>query len=415
MAKKIENELDFNVFGDESYSVFDTETEGLETDYDIIDGKMVLRKNGTPCSVIEVASMSFKNGKYVGFTSNICKPVTLVSPIAAATHGYRNSQLVDQPGFHEIKATQALRNDIDAGFYIVAHNMKFDKRMLMIHGIEIPEDQCIDTLIVARHVFKDGLFGLEETEFYAHLNGTAPEMHQLQYFRSLMEMDDQKYFKQAMKLAGLTEIKEHTALSDVAVLWIFLIWMGVKAKLTLADMARLSKTPVLNDKFLYGQKWQIRDMTFNEIIAKNFKTPWATTKKGYEELMWPFQSGGMMADVEYSIIYHMGHAILRGAVPYTKGKNDYKQFLPLAVKYCFSKENIILALDIMGEKKSFLKKMWEISHKNIEKERKSPLRTDIDPEDFPKYISKRDNRSFLHTYAENYRKDLLLAIAEEDE
>jgi len=407
--------INFNIFGKDSFTVFDTETTGLDTDYDLVAGKPVLREGGTPCNIIEVASMSFKNGKYNGFSSDICKPENNlpVSPIAASTHGYTNKMLLKEKSFDKIKATKDLVRDIKAGHFIIAHNMRFDLNMLRIHGIDIPEDQCIDTLIVARHVFKDGLFGLENTEFYKYLNETAPENHQLQYFRYLMEMDDQDYFQEAMDLAGLTEIKPHTALSDVAILWIFLIWIANKTGLTLKDMVDLTRKPVLQRKFTYGQKWRIRDLEYRQIIRSEFPTPWGTMKKGYEEFIWPFENGGMMADVEYSIIHTMGHGILDGVVPYSKGKQDYKQFLPLAVKYCFNEEEIKRALVLMGKDLSFLQKLWTNSEKKVLEQMNSPIDTTIHPEEFDKYISQRENRAFLHRYAELYRKDMILNIKED--
>lgn len=393
-----------------NHTSFDTETTGLNEHYDKIHNAQELREGGTPCEIVEVASMSFEEGKYKGFTSDTCKPNIVVSPIAAATHGYTNKYLASSKSFNDIEATADLKRAIKNGNHIIAHNMKFDKAMLQIHGIEIPDEQCIDTLTVARHVFKDGLIGPNETTYYKHLEETAPENHTLQYFRYLLEMDDQEYFQDAMDLAGLTEIKPHTALSDVAILWIFVVFLANKFDLTLEDMVRLTNTPVLQNKFTYGQKWRIRDLTYKQIIRKTFKTPWGASKKGYSEFIWPYENGGMQADVEYSIIHTMGHGILDGIIPYQKGKEDYKQFLPLAVKYCFNEEEIRRALILMDKEVSFLDKMWNTSAKKVNDQMSSPIDISIDKEDFPKYISQRENREFLHNYAELYRKDMILSI-----
>jgi hypothetical protein len=312
--------------------------------------------------------------------------------------------------FKDIQATKDLQRDIKNGHYIVAHNMPFDLNMLRIHGIDIPKNQIIDSLSVARHVFKDGLVGLDDTTFYQDLEGTEPENHTLQYFRYLLEMDDQEYFKDAMDKAGLTEIKPHTALSDVAILWIFIAFIANKFDLTLEDMVRLTNTPVLQRKLTYGAKWKIRNMTYEEIIKANFKTPWGSNKKGYSDLLWTYENGPMSVDTEYSIIHTMAYGVLNGTIPYHKGKENYKQFLPLGVKYCFNEEEIKRALVFMGEKPTFLKKMWKNSSKKVKDQMDSPIDTSIDAEKFEKYISQRKNRAFLHNYAEMYRKEMVLNI-----
>ena len=387
----------------------DTETGGFNTGYIWVDGKLILMDGFEKCSIIELAGMSFHKKGYQGFYSDICKPLVRVGAGAASTHGYTNKVLEEAIDFEKTPATKAFLKDVKSGKIIVAHNMPFDEKMFNIHGVMLDQDAIADTLKVARHCYNDGLIGLEGT-YYEDLKGTKPDNHTLQYFRYLFEMDDQDYFKEAMKMAGLTEVKPHTALSDVFILWLFTAKLMNDFDLTLEDMVALTKTPVLENKITYGAKLKKLDQTYQHVIYKESVTPWGDPQPGYKDIMWVWETGPMGVDTEYSLIYHFSKAMLAGRVPFIKDKKyDYREFLYLGMKYVFDKEELDEALAILGKDQSYLEFLLENMEEKLEASMKKGMPKDIDILDQDKFLSKRLNRELLHNYYDLFRKDYLEA------
>jgi len=389
-------------------NIFDTETTGLNNDIIYVNGYPINISDKSIPEIIELAFIHFNKKGDFKFYEDIAKPQnTIVGVIPAATHGYTNKMLMKAKKLEDTKTDKAFRKSVKSGDFVIAHNMPFDEQLVRLHGVDMPRKQLIDTVRVAKHCYKNGLTNLQDT-FYKDLEGTKPENHQLQYFRYLYEMDDQEYFTEGMKMCGLTEIKPHTALSDVFVLWIFTAMLMVDFDLTLEDMVELTNKPVLEEKFLYSMKDKIRDLTYDEIIYNDTLTPWGAKQPGYDSIMWVFEDAGMSVDTEYSFIYNMGKAILKGRIPFAKGKKyDYTQFLYYAIKYCFNKDEITEALLILGKDSSFIPFMLNNMEKKVEAANKETLPTDIDPMKKSKWISKRENRVFLHNYTQMFRMDIL--------
>ena len=379
------------------YDVYDSHCERVETR--LIDGEDEAR-------IIELAGMSFnQNGAYDGFYSDINRTDILVGPIAAATHGYTNKMLENAPKFKETESYRRLKADVDAGNYIVFHNAPFDVKMLNIHDFgKMPK--VIDTLQVCKHLYLDGLIGLDDARYYKVFSGEVPKSHQLQYFRYLFEMDDQPYFKEAMKMANLKEIKPHTALSDVFILWLFTAKLMHDFNISLEQMQELSLKPVLLKDVSFG-KYRKSPKSFNDIISSVSYTSWGAKQPGYEYLQWAFENMNLNADLEYSINYYMGKAILDGIVPFRKIKTkDYTVFLFNAIRTSFSKEEILQALQIMGRDESF----YEIILNNVESKVLRVITVDEvipDGGDVDKALSVRNNRAFFLTYVNKYRKNIL--------
>ena len=120
--------------------ILDTETTGLSNNDKIVEISLL----ETVCGV--------KTGRKLHFFLN---PVTQVSKKAAEIHGLTNEKLEKFPKFFEV--AENIINFIGEG-NIVAHNAKFDRRMLNNELIRcdkktFPENRFIDTLKIARFLF----------------------------------------------------------------------------------------------------------------------------------------------------------------------------------------------------------------------------------------------------------------------
>lgn len=389
----------------------DTETTTLNTDYYT---KLVGKKNkkevhlidgGMQAEIIELAGMSFNKKGYDGFYSDICKPTGLVQPMSAATHGYTNRMLKDADDLEATNAFKKLRKDVDKGRYLVFHNAPFDVKMLEIHGFDCG-DKVIDTLRVARHVYKDGLKGFDGVDYYNVFDGESPENHTLQYFRYLFEMDDQPYFEEAMKMAELTEIRPHTALSDVFILWIFTAKMMHDFNLSLDDMVELSKKPVLLDEISFGKH---KGQKIPDVIRSKSQTPWGAEKNDYEYFSWAMTNMSLSVDLEFSINFWMAKAILLGIVPFKQIKsNDFKPFLFNALRGSLEGEDIGKALEIIGKDKSFYEFILDTTRNKTLESLREDVEANEDTDLLKKTLSVRENREFMLNYVETYRRGIPL-------
>ncbi len=71
------------------------------------------------------------------------------------THGYRNRDVVNKPSFESLESNSKLREYEAAGDYYIAHNAPFDIGMLKKEGLLWNQDRVIDTLQVAKHLYKE--------------------------------------------------------------------------------------------------------------------------------------------------------------------------------------------------------------------------------------------------------------------
>ena len=378
----------------------DTETTGLNLAYYyLLDEVVVSIPDGEKCEIVELAGMTFsKDGKYEGFYEDICKPDILVGAIAASTHGYTNNMLKDAPKIEDTNSLKRIKEDVDSGKFIVFHNAPFDVKMFNIHGVSMG-DKVIDTLRVCKHLYKDGVIGLEDARYYKVLEGEAPEQHKLQYFRYLFEMDDQPYFKEAMKMAELTEVKPHTALSDVFILWLFTAKLMKDFDLTLEDMHALTQKPILEKEFKFGKH---KGKIISDVVNGTEVTPWGKENKTYEYFAWASENMSLSVDMEYTFNYEMGRGIINGIVPFAniKGKN-YKPFLYKAIRESFNEEEIEKALKLLGKDKRFVDTIIRTSREKTEEYLSVPFQT-IE-EDMQKQLSVRENRAFLLNYVNKFR------------
>lgn len=331
--------------------IHDTETTGIDPDD----------------RIIEQAYLYIKDGK-VEFKERLNNSPVPIKPGAAMTHSYRNSQIKGLPMIHETEEFEDMKRFAQEEAIYVAHNAPFDLNMLAKEGLEWPKHKIIDTLRVAKHLYSDN---------------DEVEMHKLQYFRYLFEWDDQPWFQSYMDAVGVEEIKPHTALSDILILWIFLEHMLTEFKVSLDDMIELSKKPVLEKKITFGNIFKKKETLYSTIIESEYMQ-YNKTKKGYDYLHWAATNmENMSLDTEYSIKYHLAYAVLEKKIPMT---SDYQMYLNWGILFVFNEKEIATALEMLGESNSFKESLMRSVYAKpvkIEQKIKASEETDegVDPKD----------------------------------
>lgn len=313
--------------------------------------------------IIESAYIKIKDGK-VEFKEGLNQAPLPVKPAAAMTHGYRNSMLVGLPQFIETEQYTDLKALSETDAIYIAHNAEFDLTMLAKEGIKW-NPNVIDTLRVAHH-----LYGEDE----------RVEMFKLQYFRYLFEWDDQEWFPKFMAKVGVDEIKPHTALSDILILWIFVEQMIKEFKITLEDMIELSKKPVLEQRINFGQIFQKKVTRYDEIVKMTYQRG-RSDVPGYEYLQWALNNmDNLSIDTRYSVSYAMAYGVLNKDIPMTR---EYQPYLKWGIAFAFNKEEINKALEMQGEGPAYIARLKEEVYEKkrrlelVAYEKEIPLEKDI--------------------------------------
>lgn len=122
--------------------VFDTETTGLSNSDKIVEFSLLELIDG------------IKTGRRLHYFLN---PKIKISKRASEIHGITNEKLVDAPTFADV--AEDMIRFIGHGT-LIAHNAKFDQRMLnneleSIGWAPYPDDRFIDTLDIARFLYPD--------------------------------------------------------------------------------------------------------------------------------------------------------------------------------------------------------------------------------------------------------------------
>jgi exodeoxyribonuclease X len=151
--------------------VLDTETTGMdETD-----------------QVIEMAAVELQlpQGKEVNRWRSFLMPDVYVKPDARAAHHITDDELVGAPTMMELQSTEGLPPAFrEEGTIFVAHNMAFDKRLLMQTGLDIG-DRVLCTWKLARHLYPNApnhsnqtlryWLGVEVPPFEGHPHRALPD------------------------------------------------------------------------------------------------------------------------------------------------------------------------------------------------------------------------------------------------
>ena len=334
--------------------------------------------------IIESAYIYFDSNSSMVYNEELNSAPARIKPAAAMTHGYTNKMIADKPAFDKTKGAKFLKNRSKDTYY-VAHNASFDLGMLAKEGIEWNPDLVIDTLRLAKHMYKDN----EEVE-----------MFKLQYFRYLFEFDDQEWFKDAMDMFGLNEIKPHTALSDIFILWLFYAKMRKDFNLSNEDMVQLSQTPVEETYVSFGNVFEKGEVKYEEAI-KTVYTQYGKRKNGYDYLDWAVNNMAMPIDREYTIRKAMAKGLIKGDIPNT---NKYSSYLYWGILYSFDSKEIEQALKMLNQSASFKNYLFKTSVKKFEEFKKVlEEKAEVSSEE----EQQLKDKSFLNNFLVKYRQELL--------
>lgn len=241
------------------YIILDTETTGIAEEDRVIQlGYIVLSAKG-----IEVHN-------------EFCSSTQPISFGAMEVHGITPDMIADKGECIQMQAYKRLEELNTPENYIIIHNAPFDIKMLEKEGFET-QMKVIDTLRVAKHIFKD------------------EEAHRLQYFRYKMGLYKEEE-EEAKKLGII--VKAHDAIGDVLILKLFLTKLKKAVQEAFPDenpvekMVDLTNTPILIEKFRFGKH---KDKMLKEV---------AQSDAGY--LRWMLTSmDNLDDDLRYSINYYL--------------------------------------------------------------------------------------------------------------
>jgi len=302
--------------------IHDTETTGLH-ELDRETGQVKWAE------IIESAQARVTGGgELLVYSEELCEPSIPISPMASVTHGYRMADVKGKPRFEEGPAAKLLREWEAAGDYYVAHNAPFDIGMLEVHGLKWSPDRVIDTLSVAKHLFPE------------------EERHSLQYFRYAWDMDDMPIFREKMEAMGLEEVRPHTALSDIFVLWVFLDLIREKfPDLGPDDLVFLSQKPAEERIVSFGSFYD-QGLTYDEVVGLTYEQ-YGRTKKGYDYLDWAAMNmENLSASREFSVKAALARGSLNGVIP--KSSMAYKRYLVWGAISYFEGEQLEKAFTLLG-------------------------------------------------------------------
>ncbi len=157
-----------------------------------------------------------------------------ISPKASSINHITNEMIKDKKAFKESDAWKFLQEHNNENSTIVAHNVNFDIKMLLVSGF-IWHGKIIDTLRVTKHL-------IPECEYFS-----------LQFLRYELKLyKDEKI--EALKyplLAQNSEFMAHNALSDA--LYVKLLYDYLREIKKHDELVELSLTNVLIEKFDFGK------------------------------------------------------------------------------------------------------------------------------------------------------------------
>lgn len=185
--------------------------------------------------------------------STLIKPVDPIPPESSAVHHITNAMVADAPPINDEAVVNMVRSLLGQADYICAHNLPYDLRLLERFFPDLflnyPKDKCIDTLRLAKHVFR----GLPS--------------HSLQALRYRFDFADHKD-------------DAHRAMADT--LWVSdLLHLCIQEKdLRLDDIVRYINEPIMVEVMTFGKH---RGMRTDEALAEDpgwfqwfLKQAWST-------------------------------------------------------------------------------------------------------------------------------------------
>ena len=211
--------------------------------------------------------------KVRGFTDEIIKPPVECKPDAAAVHGIWKTDYAEAPSWEESESKKELENLVKQGAVYVAHNAFFDLNMLSKEGLTWDMDKVVDTLTVARHMFK---------------NDENVKKSSLQWLRYHFDFDSQKEFRDFVASFGIERLQAHTALSDIVVL-AFLMKKFIKMTGNFYSVMSLSATPYIEEKIFFGNVFEKGVVSIEE-AAGSVYVQYNKQKRGIDYLKWAIEN-----------------------------------------------------------------------------------------------------------------------------
>jgi len=159
----------------------------------------------------------------------LCKSSKKISHEAMAIHHITNEMIRDEKVCQETSTYQLLQENNTEENTLIAHNIRFDLKMLAKEGFEL-KMRSVDTLRCVKSLI--------------------PECEQfgLQFLR--YELGLYKEEKDSAQSTGI-DIMAHRALSDA--LHVKLLWKTLLQYATVSQLVEISSRPVLLEKFPFGK------------------------------------------------------------------------------------------------------------------------------------------------------------------
>jgi len=222
--------------------------------------------------VDRVVQLSFlvtdENNEIEEIHDTLCIPPVPITYEAMAIHHITPEKVIKALPLQETKAYKRLNELNIPENIMVIHNAKFDLEMLFREDFE-NNMQLIDTFRVLKHIQPD-------------------DRHSLQVNRYALGL-----YKKEQELINKhnIEINAHDALGDVVVLKLLLDYL--LEKYSVEDLLRLTKEPILYDKFYFGK---YKRENIKDVIEKD---------PGYIEFLLTSTEQELDFDLRYSINYYL--------------------------------------------------------------------------------------------------------------
>lgn len=240
--------------------------------------------------------------KFSTYIEEYITPPVKINPFAATVHGIWYPDLEGAPKWEDSSSHKELTLLKEAGAYYCAHNSPFDTDMLSRENLSWPQDKVIDTLRIARHIYKAD----EEIESKG-----------LQWLRYFFDFDAKDDFADLLKSYKIKRLQAHTALSDIVVLIYFFKFLFTEKKVnSLNEMLELTRTPVLEDKVTFGNVFE-KGGSLKEALADSY-TQYNKVKQGVEYFNWAMKNMETLSiDQKYAISFFTLENVKEGKLQIT--------------------------------------------------------------------------------------------------
>lgn len=357
---------------------FDTETTGLKTEDKICEFAFSYKEKIN--SNYGSFSMPIRRRSY----SKLVNPNISITPEASVTTGIKNSDVINEDNILDTKEFKIFKDlSKKKNSIFVAYNAPFDTDMFYKDSLILPEEQIIDLYRVVKHLYNGETIKNRNNEDEPLAN------NKLQYFRYLLNFDDQIDFKNLVKDYGLNEIQAHTALSDVIVLEYFFYYIKETFKLSNDDLLSLSNKLVLERNVSFGNVFE-KGSDFNSCFTETY-TQFGKEKIGYDYFDWCSKNLTFSVDTLFSLKTYFFRNIINGNIPYKSNFLGYINFGLVFDDIDFEDDNIISFFEdysnILGERslneyKTFL---TNAMIKKLDKELEDKVNEELS-ERFPSYF-----------------------------